>query len=544
MSSVFESPFSPMTFDQRITRDFKMNNRSMKIRRPFVIACTAISLFAVSTVSDAIADDAAMVQPFITETTILIVKVEPKRLSPPNLPDAIKMMFPGGQDGYAAWEKSVNDGLDRLQIVTEGKTTYATVGIPLSRSEWSAFLFINETSPQSQKQLIELLASVHETQSVTRDGMTVVMPGRDTDVEARLDAIVASERNELASAFAVVKDYPIQVLMLPPDYLRRTVVELMPQLPRHLGGGPSNVLTDSLMWASLGLDPITPRAEVVIQSDSEAAAKQLAAHLPKMMTSLYDELPTMKNSIPRDHFVALLPLLQPQVSGDRITVRLDNLQAISEWLQLAASAPATVGEQMRRHKNSDRFKRILLGFHNFHDTYSQFPPHEASGDSRLSWRVHILPFVGQQELYEQFALDEPWDSDHNKRLIAKMPAIYESQWLGIEPGHTTFLAPVGEDTIFGGEKAAKFSNIIDGTSNTAILVEVKPSLSVPWTAPQDYVFDSKAPGDGLRTGTDGRFLEANADGSVNMYRADVGAKMLLLLFQKGDRTPIDVTKFQ
>jgi hypothetical protein len=262
-----------------------------------------------------------------------------------------------------------------------------------------------------------------------------------------------------------------------------------------------------------------------------------------MLLAAYDEFPAVKKGISRDGLQALLVLVKPKVAGDRITVRLDKLQSIDEVLQLMANAPAAVGEQLRRRTNIDSFKQILLAMHYYLDTYKGFPPRDevrdADGTSGLSWRVHLLPFLEEVELYNEFALDQPWDSPHNKPLIEKMPKVYESQWLDIKPGHTTFLAPVGEDTIFGGEKAVKFQNITDGTSNTAALVEVKPSLSVPWTAPQDYAFDPMQPGEGLRLGPDGRFLAALADGSVQAFRGNAEPELLLRLFRKSDGNPLN-----
>jgi hypothetical protein len=493
--------------------------------------------------ASSVAKEAAMVQPFITETTVLIVKVDPKRIALPNLPDSVKAMFPGGRDGYVRWAQNVTKGFDRLREVTEGHVTYGTIGIPLSKSEWSAFLFMKETSAQSQKQFTGLLASLHETQSSTRDGITVVMPAHDTDVEARLNAIVPSVREELVNAFDAVKDYPIQVLLLPPEYVRRSVVELMPALPRQLGGGPSSLLTNGLVWASLGIDIAGPRVELVVQSSSEQAARDLSEYLPKMLLGTYDGLANVKAKIPRDKFQGLLPLIKPTVKGDRIAIWLDDPKVMSEVLRLVSRAPAAVGERLRRRENSDKFKQILLGMHSYHNAYKSFPPRDevrnAEGKTGLSWRVHILPFIEEQKLYEEFALDEPWDSPQNKPLIEKMPKIYKSRGLDIKPGHTAFLAPLGEDTIFGGQKPIKFHNITDGTSNTVTLVEVKPGLCVPWTAPQDYAFDPELPGTGLRVSADGRFLAALADGSVQNLRGNIAAEVMLQLFQMSDGRPLN-----
>ena len=46
-----------------------------------------------------------------------------------------------------------------------------------------------------------------------------------------------------------------------------------------------------------------------------------------------------------------------------------------------------------------------------------FPPRailDKNGKPLLSWRAQMLPNLEEIALYEQFHLDEPWDSQHNK----------------------------------------------------------------------------------------------------------------------------------
>ena len=209
---------------------------------------------------------------------------------------------------------------------------------------------------------------------------------------------------------------------------------------------------------------------------------------------------------------------------------------------------------MGRQGNRNSFKQILLGMHNYYDVYKSLPPgdkvRDAEGHSKLSWRVYILPFVENVQLYREFHLDEAWDSPHNMTLLEKMPDIYGARTFGdlsrgdIKPGYTTFLAPMGEDTAFGGTKATLFSHITDGTSNTVVLVEVKPELAVPWTAPDDYVFDPATPGSGLQIGPDGKFLAALADGSVLELRGDLKPEQFLRLFKMSDGEVVDLREMR
>ena len=537
--------------NQRTTGSPVMNAISLRKWRALPAACAFGCLLAAmgggsgvfAGKASSVADDVAIVQPFIGQTTILVVKVDPTRFALPDLSDTLEATVPGSEGAYRAWRREVAEGFETLRAATSGQAVYATIGIPLSRNEWPAFLFLKGTPDAVRKQLLDGLNAFRPMESCTRDGYLVAMPGRRVDVAATLDALVPSPREELADAFEAVGGYPIQVLVLPPDHVRRTVTELMPQLPRQLGGGPSDVLTEGLVWAALGVDLAQLRAELVVQSGSEEAARGLAEHLPKMLESAYHAVPEIETRIPRETFEALLPLVEPKVDGDRFTVRLAGLESTGGSMRLVTAAAIAIQDWIRRNTNADKFKQIVLAIHNHHDAYGAFPPRDEvrdeSGGSKLSWRVHILPFLGEIKLYKEFHVDEPWDSLHNKRLIEKMPSVYKNPMFGVEPGHTTFLAPVGEDTVFGGQKATKFHNVTDGTSNTVVLVEVKPALAVPWTAPADYAFDPEAPGRGLQVGADGRFLSAFADGSAQPLRGNLEPELMLRLFQKSDGHPID-----
>ena len=50
----------------------------------------------------------------------------------------------------------------------------------------------------------------------------------------------------------------------------------------------------------------------------------------------------------------------------------------------------------------------------------------ADGLPKLSWRVALLPYLDQNDLYKEFRQDEPWDSPHNKALIDRMPAVFQT----------------------------------------------------------------------------------------------------------------------
>ncbi len=184
-------------------------------------------------------------------------------------------------------------------------------------------------------------------------------------------------------------------------------------------------------------------------------------------------------------------------------------------------------ENPQSSTNQNNLQQIALAFHNFQDSHRKFPAAyttDDKGQPLLSWRVHLLPYLEQQELYEQFHLDEAWDSAHNKALLEKMPDVFKHPASQSSVEMTSYLAVIGDDAIFtapndtGGnrpEGKISFANVVDGTSNTVMMVEVNSENAVPWTKPSDLTNDAKLVLEktkGLHA--DGKFLIAMTDGSV------------------------------
>ena len=159
---------------------------------------------------------------------------------------------------------------------------------------------------------------------------------------------------------------------------------------------------------------------------------------------------------------------------------------------------------------------------NYHDTHKQhLPPaaiYDANGRPLLSWRVAILPYLDENELYKQFHLDEPWDSPHNRKLIEKMPAVYADpdpklRQLARE-GKTTYQVPAAAETAFHDNLGTPYRDVKDGTANTILIVEVEPPRAAVWTKPADWEVDLQNPRKGVER-TDRPFFTAGfADGHV------------------------------
>ncbi len=178
----------------------------------------------------------------------------------------------------------------------------------------------------------------------------------------------------------------------------------------------------------------------------------------------------------------------------------------------------------RRMPSMNNLKQIGMGLMMHETMNGQFPaagttepvagPGAPRQGANLSWRVHILPLLEEDALYEKFHLDEPWDSPHNLQLAERMPSIYRSPRAETADNETVYLAVRGPGTVFGdGTMEPHVAQISDGASMTVFVVEVDESEAVLWTKPQDWEFDPNEPTQGLASHLSS-FLALFGDGHV------------------------------
>lgn len=253
---------------------------------------------------------------------------------------------------------------------------------------------------------------------------------------------------------------------------------------------------------------------------------------------------------------SVLKMLTPKREGDSLVIKIEqtdngnaamNVAIIGVLVALLLPAVQQARSAARRASSTNNLKQIALAFHNFHDTFLGLPPQaitDKEGKKLLSWRVAILPFIEQKGLFDKFHLDEPWDSEHNRKLIAEMPAIYSNPNSTAPQGYTNYVVPLGkgmafeepgplpEGRTFG--QGTKFSSFTDGMSNTIFCVENNNDAAVIWTQPSDLEVDLTNVWQDLGKSQVGGFNAAFADGSVRFISDKASEKLLQLMFQRND----------
>ena len=225
-------------------------------------------------------------------------------------------------------------------------------------------------------------------------------------------------------------------------------------------------------------------------------------------------------------------------------------------------AISQVRSAAQRAQSANNLKQIAIAMHNWADAHGgRLPPpiimgQDGKGKVPHSWRVAILPYLEQEPLYRQYHFDEPWDSEANKGVLAQMPLFFRnnvddpkstnssyfvltSEKLLEEtpaPGEGASAPEGGFQTAFSAKNGMPFTQILDGTSNTLAMVEAK--RDIPWTKPEDILFDpAKDPpklGGYFKEG----FNAALCDGSVRFIDQRIDSKVLKLLITPQDGTPL------
>lgn len=144
----------------------------------------------------------------------------------------------------------------------------------------------------------------------------------------------------------------------------------------------------------------------------------------------------------------------------------------------------------RRRRSLDNLRQLADAMLKYCQDHGRFFPQaiqDTKGNALLSWRVELLPYLGYQELYDQFNLQEPWDSPMNEALLARIPPVYQSPERFDEK--TNYLVPVASFALFGHQRPTAIRRVQDGVENTVALLEVDDAAAVPWTQPADLEVD-------------------------------------------------------
>jgi hypothetical protein len=224
-------------------------------------------------------------------------------------------------------------------------------------------------------------------------------------------------------------------------------------------------------------------------------------------------------------------------------------------------APAIASVQANRVKaqsmrNIARIAAALNAYAADHGTYPPPATARPDGTPMHSWRVLILPYLGHKELFNEYDMNQSWDSATNIALGSRMPAVFRgasSQMFGEE---LSYYLITGPGTLFPpappGEPVGTFlslspSTISDDPSKTLLVVEAvgsSGSYYSSWLEPRDLDVTAmqgligSAPGREIGgINPDGAVI-ATVDGQAHFLNAQTSPSIVMALITASGGEPL------
>lgn len=210
----------------------------------------------------------------------------------------------------------------------------------------------------------------------------------------------------------------------------------------------------------------------------------------------------------------------------------------------ASSSFDFIGEGGKGEKDpiEEHLKKLAGALDKYHEKHGSYPPAaicDGEGRPVLSWRVALLPYLGEEALYNEFKLDEPWDSLHNKRLLKKLPrALQPIEHRRRSGGRlkTTTQVFAGEKTVFDGKKGVRKADV---DKQTILLAYLPSDTGVYWTKPADVIYAADKPLSNLfsKQGYE-RIKVLLEDGTCRTIERNTDEKVLRgLIERRGNKPP-------
>ncbi|MGY8769643.1 MAG: DUF1559 family PulG-like putative transporter [Pirellulales bacterium] len=142
--------------------------------------------------------------------------------------------------------------------------------------------------------------------------------------------------------------------------------------------------------------------------------------------------------------------------------------------------------------NKGKLSMALFAYRMKHGTLPPAYLADEEGKPMHSWRVLLLPNLGEQALYDKYDFDEAWDGPNNIKLLNRMPDVYACPSAHHhKPGDkfcTNYVAIMGENTMWPSASIRDKSEVTDGLENTLLLAEFDDT-KIPWLKPADLEYN-------------------------------------------------------
>lgn len=157
------------------------------------------------------------------------------------------------------------------------------------------------------------------------------------------------------------------------------------------------------------------------------------------------------------------------------------------FLALFLPAYRDVRPAARRTQCLNNLHNIGIALASYASKYGSLPPAyltDAHGRPTHSWRALILPYLDRGDLTQVYRFDEPWNGPNNSKLHGIDVDVFRCPADGGKKTNTSYVAVVGDSTLWPGAGCMKYEDATDGLGTTLLVVEIADS-GIHWMEPRD-----------------------------------------------------------
>lgn len=180
-----------------------------------------------------------------------------------------------------------------------------------------------------------------------------------------------------------------------------------------------------------------------------------------------------------------------------------------------------------RMECSHNLKQIGAALRAYRSDYGVFPPIstlDTEGRPLHSWRVLILPYLGEKVLYDRIVLSQPWDGPVHQALHTQCPKIYQCPRARLKKGDTNYLAIA--DSKAWNQKDEPATNELGQTMSLfkdVLIMESTREEAIHWMNPNDPEWSKHGlakPNSGKKQVHEGMTHVLLVDGSTHVVSED------------------------
>jgi hypothetical protein len=208
-------------------------------------------------------------------------------------------------------------------------------------------------------------------------------------------------------------------------------------------------------------------------------------------------------------------------------------------------------EACMRSSCCNKLKQIGVALHTYRTKYGEFPPsaiRDSHNQALLSWRVLLLPMLGEERTYKELDLKQGWNSEKNRRATTAPLAGYRclNDAASERPAITSYVAITGPGAAWPPDRPASESHLPDTFAGTILLIEC-PDSDIGWAEPRDVTIDELFARDSkirasLKHAHSGGFCALFGDGDVHLISDDIPDDILRALLAVDHVKPVDRAK--